>query len=72
MKILVDSADLDAIRDALRTGLVAGVTTNPTLLLRAGVSRSGVPALARAALAAGGGSGPMRAGHARASARTPR
>ncbi len=55
MKILVDSADLDAIRDALRTGLVAGVTTNPTLLRRAGVSRSGVPALARAAVAAGAG-----------------
>jgi len=55
MRILVDSADLGAIRDALKTGFVAGVTTNPTLLRRAGVSRSGVPALARAAFAAGAG-----------------
>ena len=55
MRILVDSADLGAIRDALKTGLVAGVTTNPTLLRRAGVSRSGVLGLARAAFAAGAG-----------------
>lgn len=55
MRILVDSADLGAIRDALKTGFVAGVTTNPTLLRRAGVSRSGVPGLARAAFAAGAG-----------------
>lgn len=55
MRILVDSADLGAIRDALTTGFVAGVTTNPTLLRRAGVSRSGVLGLARAAFAAGAG-----------------
>lgn len=55
MRILVDSADLGAIGDALETGLVAGVTTNPTLLRRAGVSRSGVLGLARAAFAAGAG-----------------
>lgn len=55
MRILVDSADIDAIRRALRTGFVAGVTTNPTLLRRAGVARSGVPALAQAALEAGAG-----------------
>lgn len=55
MRILVDSADLGAIRDALKTGFVAGVTTNPTLLRRAGVSRSGVLGLARAAFAAGAG-----------------
>ncbi|MEO6207026.1 MAG: transaldolase family protein [Candidatus Limnocylindrales bacterium] len=55
MRILIDSADLGAIRDALSTGLVAGVTTNPTLLRRAGVSRSGVPGLARAAFSAGAG-----------------
>jgi transaldolase len=53
MRILVDSADIDAIRTALRTGFVAGVTTNPTLLRRAGVARSAVPTLARAALEAG-------------------
>lgn len=55
MRILVDSADLVAIHEALETGFVAGVTTNPTLLRRAGVSRSGVAALARAALEAGAG-----------------
>ena len=55
MRILVDSADLDEIRAALEMGFVAGVTTNPTLLRRAGVSRSGVPALVRAALGAGAG-----------------
>jgi len=53
MRILVDSADLDAIRDALGAGFVAGVTTNPTLLRRAGVSRSGVETLARSAIEAG-------------------
>lgn len=55
MRILVDTADLGAILDALRTGFVAGVTTNPTLLRRAGVSRSGVTELALAALRAGAG-----------------
>ena len=55
MRILVDSADLGAIRDSLKTGFVAGVTTNPTLLRRAGVSRSGVLGLARAAFAADAG-----------------
>ncbi|MEO5885465.1 MAG: transaldolase family protein [Candidatus Limnocylindrales bacterium] len=55
MRILVDSADLAAIRLALDTGFVAGVTTNPTLLQRSGVSRSRVPALAQAATAAGAG-----------------
>lgn len=55
MRILVDTAHLDAIHEALKTGFVAGVTTNPTLLRRAGVSRSGVSGLARAAFAAGAG-----------------
>ena len=53
MRVLVDSADLAAIRDALGTGFVAGVTTNPTLLRRAGVSAAGVADLARSILAAG-------------------
>lgn len=53
MRILVDSADLAAIRDALATGFVAGVTTNPTLLRRAGVPAAGVTDLARSILAAG-------------------
>lgn len=53
MRILVDSAELAAIRDALATGFVAGVTTNPTLLRRAGVPAVGVTDLARSILAAG-------------------
>ena len=55
MRILVDSADLAAIHEALSSGIVAGVTTNPTLLRRAGVAASRVPELARAAIAAGAG-----------------
>ncbi|HET7726553.1 MAG TPA: transaldolase family protein [Candidatus Limnocylindrales bacterium] len=55
MRILVDSADLAAIRDALETGFVAGATTNPSLLRRAGVSAVAVPDLARAILDAGAG-----------------
>lgn len=53
MRILVDSADLRAIRDALATGVVTGVTTNPTLLRRADVRASAVAALAREAIASG-------------------
>lgn len=53
MRILIDSADLAAVRRALAGGFVAGVTTNPTLLRRAGVGAAAVPDLARAALAAG-------------------
>lgn len=55
MRILVDTAELEAVREALATGFVAGVTTNPTLLRRARVSASGVGDLARAILAAGAG-----------------
>jgi len=53
MRIYVDSAERDAIRAALATGWVWGVTTNPTLLRRAGVRAAGVPGLVRDALAAG-------------------
>lgn len=53
MRILVDSGDLDAVRRALATGFVAGATSNPTLLRRAGVRAAAVPELARAVLAAG-------------------
>ncbi|MBA3875991.1 MAG: transaldolase [Anaerolinea sp.] len=53
MRLLVDSAELEAICEALMTGFVAGVTMNPTLLRRAGVPASRVPDLARAVLAAG-------------------
>ena len=36
MKIFIDSADVWAIRDAYETGLIDGVTTNPSLMLKAG------------------------------------
>src|SRR5581483_10153569 len=53
MKILIDSAALPEIQQALGTGFVAGVTTNPTLLRRAGVRAAALPDLVRHALAAG-------------------
>lgn len=36
MKIFLDTADLNEIKKASRTGLVDGVTTNPTLIKRSG------------------------------------
>jgi len=36
MKIFLDTADLDQIKPAYETGLIDGVTTNPTLILRSG------------------------------------
>ena len=36
MKIFLDTAEVDQIIDGYKTGLVDGVTTNPTLLLRSG------------------------------------
>lgn len=36
MKFFVDSADIDAIRELNETGLVDGVTTNPSLIARSG------------------------------------
>jgi transaldolase len=53
MRIYIDSADLSEIKEALATGYVYGVTTNPTLLRRAGVRASEVPELARQAVAQG-------------------
>ena len=50
MRIYVDSAERDAMRAALATGWVWGVTTNPTLLRRAGVRTGDVPGLVRDAL----------------------
>ncbi len=38
MKFFVDSADLDEIRDLAATGLLDGVTTNPSLIARSGVA----------------------------------
>jgi transaldolase len=36
MKIFLDTADVDAIRRAHETGLLDGVTTNPTHLMKTG------------------------------------
>jgi transaldolase len=36
MRIFLDTADIDEIREAARWGIVSGVTTNPTLLSRSG------------------------------------
>ena len=43
MRIFLDTADIDEIREAARWGIVSGVTTNPTLLSRnAGKSHEGI------------------------------
>ena len=36
MKIFLDSSDVDEIQKAVDTGLIDGVTTNPSLMLKAG------------------------------------
>ena len=36
MKIFIDSADVWAIKEAYETGLIDGVTTNPTLIMKSG------------------------------------
>tara|TARA_B100000427_G_scaffold1286_1_gene1282 strand:+ start:1251 stop:1904 length:654 start_codon:yes stop_codon:yes gene_type:complete len=36
MKIFIDSADVNVIRSAFETGLIDGVTTNPTLIRKSG------------------------------------
>jgi len=45
--IFIDSADIQTIEQALNTGYVYGVTTNPTLLQRANVRIQQVPSLAK-------------------------
>ena len=42
MKIFLDTADVSMIGPAYETGLIDGVTTNPTLILRSGRSLSDV------------------------------
>ena len=37
MKIFLDTADINAVRERWDTGLIAGVTTNPTLVRKQGV-----------------------------------
>ncbi len=53
MHIFIDSADLPTIEQALASGYVYGVTTNPTLLQRAHVRAVQVPALAKQILESG-------------------
>jgi len=38
MKIFIDSADIEDIKKYLSTGLCDGVTTNPTICLKCGVT----------------------------------
>ncbi len=45
MHLYLDSADLAELRTCLPHPVVHGVTTNPTLLKRAGVTRAALPAL---------------------------
>ena len=42
MKIFLDTAEIDQIVEGYKTGLVDGVTTNPTLILRSGRQQSDV------------------------------
>lgn len=53
MQLYIDSADRSATEDLLATGLFAGVTTNPTILRRAGLSVADIPQVYRWAVAAG-------------------
>ncbi|MDQ7820652.1 MAG: transaldolase family protein [Armatimonadota bacterium] len=48
MRLFVDSADADAARQAASLGYVYGVTTNPTLLRRAGLRRPDLDAWVQA------------------------
>ena len=36
MKLFLDTADVESIADSFRTGLIDGVTTNPTLMMKSG------------------------------------
>ena len=38
MKIFLDTSDVDIIRKHCETGLIDGVTTNPTLMMQAGAN----------------------------------
>jgi transaldolase len=48
--LYLDSADLSELRQCLPHPTVFGVTTNPTLLKRAGLTQAGLPDLVRACL----------------------
>jgi len=51
--LYLDSADLAELRQCLPHPVIHGVTTNPTLLKRAGVNRAGLPKLLAACLELG-------------------
>ena len=36
MRIFLDTADINEIREAARWGILSGVTTNPTLMMKSG------------------------------------
>jgi len=42
MKLFLDTANLDEIREAVESGLIDGVTTNPSLVAKQGLSREKV------------------------------
>ena len=47
MALYIDSADRDLIAEVWSSGVFAGVTTNPTILDRAGLGQRDVPELHR-------------------------
>lgn len=53
MKLYADSADIEAVTSLLEDGLIAGVTTNPTILHRSGHGTRSIPDLHRRFLEAG-------------------
>ena len=36
MKLFLDTADVDEVKKRLSTGLISGITTNPTLIFKSG------------------------------------
>ena len=55
MRLFLDTADRAAAEDLLSTGLFAGLTTNPTILERAGLGSADIPAVHDWARTAGAG-----------------
>lgn len=53
VRLYLDSADRDTVVDLLATGLFRGVTTNPTILQRAGLGAQQIPEVYRWAVDAG-------------------
>jgi TalC/MipB family fructose-6-phosphate aldolase len=53
VRLYLDTADRSAAEDLLRTGLFAGLTTNPTILQRSGLGAAHAPEIHEWAVAAG-------------------